>query len=77
MSDSTTRAAERSGTIARLKGKYAMAMRWGSEAEQADAKREFVTAKIEAFIERTLEGVPPLTDEQRERVASLLMGGDQ
>jgi hypothetical protein len=60
-----------------LVGKYGMARRWGTEADQIEAKRNLAAGKIEAFIQRTLEDVPPLTTDQREHLAALLMGGEK
>jgi len=37
------------------------------------AKQELALAKIDRFIRRTLEEAPPLTDEQRGRLARLLV----
>jgi len=34
--------------------------------------QELALAKIDRFIKRTLEDAPPLTDEQRQRLARLL-----
>lgn len=44
------------------------------------AKRDFAAARIEGDIERILSEAPPLTDEQRARLAELLnaeTGGDR
>ncbi|MGC4109452.1 MAG: hypothetical protein QM747_03290 [Nocardioides sp.] len=46
----------------------------------AAAQRDLAAAKIEDFIQRTVDDAPPLTDEQRNRLAALLRpvagGGD-
>lgn len=36
------------------------------------ARRELAAANIEAYVTRTLADAPPLTDEQRTRLAELL-----
>ncbi len=44
-------------------------------AAVAVAKRELIAANCEAAIKRALEAAPPLTAEQRARLAALLTGG--
>lgn len=41
-----------------------------------DAKRDLAVASIEEHIRRTVDSAPPLTDEQRGRLAALLRGGE-
>lgn len=41
----------------------------------AEARRELAAAKLEDYITRTVDAAPPLTPEQRERLAALLRGG--
>ena len=41
----------------------------------ADARRALAVAKLEDYIRRTVDAAPPLTDDQRDRLASLLRGG--
>jgi hypothetical protein len=45
----------------------------------ADARRDLATAKIAAYVERTIAEAPPLTSEQRDRLVALLRapGGDR
>lgn len=38
----------------------------------ADARREFAAARLDDYIRDTLAKAPPLTDEQRSRLADLL-----
>lgn len=40
-----------------------------------DATRDLAAAKIRSYVERVLETAPPLTDEQRTRLAELLRPG--
>lgn len=42
------------------------------DAELVDARRELAEANIAAYVEKTLAQAPPLTDEQRARLAELL-----
>lgn len=37
-----------------------------------DAKRDLAEAKIAAYVQRVLAAAPPLSDEQRTRLAELL-----
>lgn len=43
--------------------------------EVIDARRDLAESKVRAAIERALESAPPLTDEQRTRLARLLLAG--
>lgn len=36
------------------------------------AQRDLAAAKIAAYVQRTIDAAPPLTTEQRERIARLL-----
>lgn len=41
-----------------------------------DARRDLAAAKIEQYVERALADAPPLTDDQLDRVGTLLrLGG--
>ena len=42
-----------------------------------DARRDYRTATLADYIERTLAAAPPLTDEQRTRLAELLRPSGQ
>jgi len=57
--------------------KVARATQHGSPEEVADARRELALANIEAAIERNLAASPPLTPEQKKRIAALLRTGGQ
>lgn len=43
--------------------------------ELVDARRDLAAIKIEQFIRKTVDSAPPLTIEQRERLATILRGG--
>lgn len=55
--------------------------RLGVEARRGDpirieqATRDHAAAKIAAYIERVVASAPPLTDDQRLQLATLLRGG--
>lgn len=40
-----------------------------------EARRDLAAAKIDQYIERTLESAPPLTPAQSQHLAGLLNGG--
>jgi hypothetical protein len=45
----------------------------GADApETLDARRDLAAARLEQFIRRTVDTAPPLTPEQRDRLALLL-----
>jgi hypothetical protein len=39
------------------------------------AKAELAAANLQSYVERVLATAPPLTDEQRDRIAAILRGG--
>lgn len=57
-----------------LRGRLANAHRRGDEAVILEVRRDLAAAKLEQYIERVVSEAPPLTDEQRERLAGLLNG---
>lgn len=58
-----------------LRSRKAVAVRLGrtDEANRLDA--EIRTARLADYIRHTVDAAPPLTDEQRTRLANLLRGG--
>ena len=45
----------------------------GAESvEVIDARRELATAKIAEYVQKIVAAAPPLTDEQRDRLATLM-----
>ena len=46
-------------------------------ATLAAARANLTAARIEDFIAKSLADAPPLTDDQRQRLARLLTGGDR
>jgi len=51
------------------------AKRDGDRSAVVDARREYAAAKIEDYITRVLSEAPPLDDDQRAHLATLLTGG--
>jgi hypothetical protein len=41
----------------------------------ADARRDLAAASLEEYIRRVVDSAPPLTDDQRSRIAALLQAG--
>ena len=46
--------------------------RTGDTSPTVDARREYAVAKIEDYVRRTVDAAPPLTDDQRHKLAQLL-----
>lgn len=46
-----------------------------NDPELVDARRALRAARLAVQIQRTVDEAPPLTPEQRERLAALLRGG--
>lgn len=64
-------------TVARHRGRVAALTRCvrsgeRDETELTDARRDLAEAQISAYVQRVLDASPPLTDEQRTRLAELL-----
>ena len=59
-------------SVARAEGKRHRSPSPETDALVLDARRSLAEQKIAQAISRALEAAPPLTDEQRRRLASLL-----
>ena len=46
------------------------------DPELVDARRNMRTERLADYIARVVDAMPPLTNEQRDRLALLLRGGD-
>ena len=59
------------------RNKLAGLARWGTADpnELDDARRALTEAKLERHVREALAAAPPLTDDQRSRIARLLTGG--
>lgn len=66
-----------SPTTARARGKVAALTRSRStdDPDLVGARRELATSSLTDHIERVLAAAPPLTNEQRRRLAGLFTGG--
>lgn len=62
--------------VARARARVAVASRKRDEGAQLEARQDLAAAKIEDYIRRTVDAAPPLTSDQRNRLALLLRGGD-
>lgn len=68
--------ASQNPTLSRAVIDYARACQHPADAQGvAAARANLAAAKIEAFIEKSLVDAPPLTDDQRRRIASILARG--
>ncbi len=50
------------------------AKRWHPDRDPSDLRRDLRAAQIEAAIRKAVDAAPPLTPEQRTRIALLLRG---
>ena len=50
--------------------------RTGDPISAADKRRDYAAAKLEDYIRRIVDQAPPLTEDQRSRIAALLRGGE-
>ncbi|GAA0981706.1 hypothetical protein ENKNEFLB_01397 [Nocardioides aquaticus] len=71
--------ASKNPTVSRAVIDYANACKKPAErATLVAARANLAAARIEDFVERTLRDAPPLSDDQRARLARLLAdGGDR
>ena len=61
--------------VAKSRALVGVAHRRGVASEIEVATRDLAAAKLEDYIRRTVEAAPPLTEDQRDRLALLLRGG--
>lgn len=61
--------------VLRTRSRLGVAARRRDPAEIAEAQRDHAAAKLAAYISRVVDEAPPLTDEQRDKLAVLLRGG--
>lgn len=61
--------------IAKSRSALGVAVRLGDQHAARCARQDLAAAKIEDFVQRTVAAAPPLTPEQRDRIASLLRAG--
>lgn len=58
----------------KLRAHKGVAVRRGDQAEAARLDTEIRTARLADYIRKTVDAAPPLTAEQRDRLALLLQG---
>lgn len=58
----------------RLRAHKGVAVRRGDAAEAARLDTEIRTARLADYIRKTVDAAPPLTPEQRDKLALLLRG---
>lgn len=63
--------AAHSPTIRQLSSSHAARARWGKPTE--DSARDLAAARAEDYIKRLASEMPPLTTEQRNKLAVLLL----
>lgn len=61
-------------SVATARGRLAVNTRWHPNADHAELRRELAAAKLAEYVARVVAEAPPLTDEQKTRIASLLGG---
>jgi len=70
-------------TARQAKARLAAHIKHGNVDEVDDARRELHAAVLEAHVRRIVEAAPPLTAEQRAKIAAILLsarpraGGDR
>lgn len=58
--------------VLKARADLGVAHRAGDTASITTARRDLAAEKIAQYVERTVSSAPPLTDEQRDRIAALL-----
>jgi hypothetical protein len=61
----------------KTRSKIAHAIKADPNADVSDLRAQLKAERLEEYIERVVSEAPPLTAEQRDRLALLLRGGDQ
>ena len=61
--------------VLRARARLAVNTRHHPGRDHSDLKRDLAAANLEAYIARVVAEAPPLTIEQRRRLAGLLSGG--
>lgn len=59
----------------KARAQVGVAVRTKNRALEVQARRDLAAAKIEAYVQKVVAEAPPLTSEQRARLAALLNGG--
>lgn len=61
--------------VARTRSQRALAARRGDPELIVEARRNHAAAKLAAYVAQVVAEAPPLSPEQRDRIAALLRGG--
>lgn len=59
----------------RLRGKLAIETRWRPDEDHTELRRDYTAERLAEHIAKVVAEAPPLTAEQRDRLAGLLRGG--
>jgi len=57
--------------VLKARSAVGVATRSGDPAKIAEARRDLAAAKLQAYVEKVVSEAPPLTTEQKTRLASL------
>lgn len=60
--------------VATARARLAATVRHRPESDHSELRRDLRAARLEDYIRRTVDAAPPLTDEQRDKLATLLRG---
>lgn len=58
-----------------LQARLAAEHRYRPDEDHTELRRQLKAEQLADYIRRTVDAAPPLTDDQRERLALLLRGG--
>lgn len=61
--------------VLKARSRLASATRYGRVEDAAEARRDLAVAKLEANIRAVTADAPPLTTEQRDHLAALILEG--
>jgi hypothetical protein len=61
----------------KLNAKIANIKRWHPDRDTTELERERNEAKLTAYVKKVVSEAPPLTDEQRQRIAQILLESEQ
>jgi hypothetical protein len=65
-------------TWTQTRSKIARTVRQNPNADTTELRRQLKAERLEDYVRRTVDSAPPLTEEQRARIAALLRsGGDR
>lgn len=62
-------------SVTQARARLAAKTRHNPDGDHTEARRDLAAANLEAYVRRVVATAPPLTNEQRERLAVLLTGG--